>query len=79
MRHHKGKSEFRAQRGSASQVSTAAGSSFRWETVHMEPFWDPSRPESTCDPADMSHMDTHAPRLGGASVTSNQLSCPKFD
>ena len=39
----------------------------------MEPFQDTSRPESTCDPADMSHLDTHMPnfRSRGVSVTSS--------
>ena len=61
MRHLKGKSEFRAPKGSASQASAAAGSGSRRETVHMEPFQDTSHPESTYDPADMSHLDTHTP------------------
>ena len=59
VRHRIAKSEFRAPKGSASQASAAAGSSSRWETVHMEPFQDTSRPESTCDPSDISHLDTH--------------------
>ena len=59
MRHLKGKSEFRAPKGSASQASAAAGSASRRETVHMEPFQDTSPLESTYDPADMSHLDTH--------------------
>ena len=39
----------------------------------MEPFQDTSHPESTCDPADMSHLDTHTPtpRSCGYSVTSS--------
>ena len=39
----------------------------------MEPFQDTSRPESTYDPADMSHLDTHmpTPRLHGVSMTSS--------
>ena len=73
MRHLKGKSEFRASKGSASQASAAVGSASRRETVHMEPFQDTSRPESTYDPADMSHLDTHMPtsRSRGVSVTSS--------
>ena len=47
MQHLKGKSEFRAPKGPASQASAAAGSISRRETVHMEPFQDTSRPEST--------------------------------
>ena len=35
MRHLTAESEFRAHKGSASQASAAAGSSSRWETVHM--------------------------------------------
>ena len=27
----------------------------------MEPFQDTSRPESTCDPSDILHLDTHTP------------------
>ena len=73
MHHLKGKSEFRASKGSASQASAAAGSASRRETVHMEPFQNTSRPESTYDPADMSHLDTHTPtpRSRGVSVTSS--------
>ena len=39
----------------------------------MEPFQDTSCPESTYDPADMSHLDTDTPtpRLRGVSVTSS--------
>ena len=59
MCHLKGKSEFRASKGSASQASAAAGSASRRETVHMKPFQGTSRPESTYDPADMSQMDIH--------------------
>ena len=61
--HLKGKSEFRAPKGSAS----------RRETVHMEPFQDTSHPESTYDPSDMSHLDTHmpTPRSCGISMTSS--------
>ena len=73
VRHLKGKSEFRAPKGSASQASAAAGSASRQETMHIEPFQDTSRPESTCDPADMSHLDTHTPtpRSCGVRVTSS--------
>ena len=37
----------------------------------MELFQDTSRPESTYDPADMSHLDTHmpTPRSCGVSIT----------
>ena len=72
MWHLKGKNEFRAAKGSASQASAAVGSACRRETVHMEPLQD-SRPESTYDPADMSHLDTHTltPRSCGISVTSS--------
>ena len=45
----KGKSEFRAPKGSVSIASAASGSASRRETVHMEPFQDTSHPESTCD------------------------------
>ena len=60
---HKGKSDPKASKGSASTT----------ETVHMEPFQDNSRPESTNDPADMSHLETHmpTPRSRGGSVISN--------
>ena len=73
MRHLKGQREFRSPRGSASQASAAADSASRRETVHMEPFQDTSRPESTCDPADMSHLDAHmpTPRSRGFSVMSS--------
>ena len=39
----------------------------------MEWFQDTSRPESTNDPADMSHLDTHTPttRSRAVSVTSS--------
>ena len=39
----------------------------------MEPFQDTSRPESTCDPSDISHLDTHTPttRSLAVSVTSS--------
>ena len=39
----------------------------------MEPFQDTSRPESTCDPSDISHLDTHMPttRLYAVSVTAS--------
>ena len=60
MRNLKGKSEFRAPKGSASQACAAAGSASRRETVHMEPFQDTSLPESTYDPADMS-IHIHLP------------------
>ena len=71
--HLTAKSEFRAPKGSSSQDSIAAGSSSRRETVHMEPFQDTSRPESTCDPSDILHLDTHMPstRLRAVSVISN--------
>ena len=59
MCHHTAKSKFRAPKGSASQASAAAGSSSSWETLHMKLFEDTSRPESTCDPSDISHLDTH--------------------
>ena len=73
VRHLKGKSEFRAPKGSASQASAAVGSASRTETVHMEPFQDTSRPESTNDQADMSHLDTDTPtpRSCGVKVTSS--------
>ena len=61
MHHLKGKSEFRVSKESASQASAVAGSASRRETVQMEPFQDTSRPESTYDSADMSHLDTHTP------------------
>ena len=61
MRHLTAKSDFRVPKGSASQASAAAGSSSRRETVHMEPFQDTSRPESTCDPSDIAHLDTNTP------------------
>ena len=61
MRHLKAKSEVRVPKGSASQATAAAGLASRWKTVHMEPFQDTSRPESTDDQADMSHLDTHTP------------------
>ena len=44
------KSEFRVLKGSVSQVTTAAGSASRRDTVHMGSFQDTSRPESTDDP-----------------------------
>ena len=39
----------------------------------MEQFQDTSHPESTCDPADLSNLDTHTPtpRSRGVSVTSS--------
>ena len=60
-------------KGSASQDPTTMVSASRWETVHMEPFQDTSRPESTDDPADMSNLDTYTPTLRscGVSVTSS--------
>ena len=71
--HLTAKSEFRVTRGSVSQATAAAGSASRRETVHMEPFQDTSRPESTDDPAELSNLDTHTPtpRSGGISVTSS--------
>ena len=33
-----------------------------------EPFQDTSRPESTCDPSDISHMDTHMPATQSHTV-----------
>ena len=73
MRHLTAKSEFRAPKGSASQASAAAGSSSKWETMHMELFQDTSRPGSTCDPSDISYLDTHTPttRSRAISVTSS--------
>ena len=73
MRHLTATSEFKAPKGSASQASAAAGSSSRRETVHMEPFEDISHPESTCDPSDISHLDTHmlTTRSRAVSVTSS--------
>ena len=73
MCHLKGKGEFGVSKGSASQASAAAGSASRRETMHMKPFQDTSRPESTHDAADMSHLDTHTPTLQscGISVTSS--------
>ena len=72
MRDLTGKSEFTAPRGSASQPS-AASSGFIIQTVHIEPFQDTSRPESTYDPSDISHLDTHTPttRSRAVSVTSS--------
>ena len=61
MRHLTAKSEFRSPKESASQASVAARSASRQETVHLEPCQDTSRPESTCDPSDISHMETHTP------------------
>ena len=58
VRHLTAKSEFRVPRGSASQATAAAHSASRLETVHMEPFQDNSRPESTDDPADLSNLNT---------------------
>ena len=41
--------------------------------MHSELFQDTSRPESTCDPSDISHMDTHThtTRSRAVSVTSS--------
>ena len=71
--HLTAKSEFRVVKGSASQASAVAGSASKRETVHMEPFQDTSRPDSTDDPADLSNLDTHTPtpRSRGVSVTSS--------
>ena len=73
VRHLTVKSEFRAPKGSASQASAAVGSSFKQETVHMESFQDTFRPESTCDPSDILHLDTHTPTTcsRAVSVTSS--------
>ena len=73
MRHLTAKSEFRAPKGPASQASAAVNSSFRWETVHMELFQDTSHPESTCDPSDILHLDTHTSTTcsGAVSVMSS--------
>ena len=35
----------------------------------MEPFQDTSRPESTCDPSDISHLDTHTPTTTSLAVS----------
>ena len=51
------------------QASTAAGSSSRRETVHSEPFQDTSRPYLTCDPSDISHLDTHTPTTQSRAVS----------
>ena len=66
--HLTAKSEFRAPKGSASQPSAAVGSS-RWETVHTELFQDTSRPESTCDPSDISPLDTHTSTIRSRAVS----------
>ena len=73
VRYLKGKSEFRAPKVSSSQASAAAGPASRQENVHMELFQDTSRLESTCDPADILHLDTHTPtpRSRGVRVTSS--------
>ena len=63
------KNEFRAPRGSASQARAAAGSSSKWETVHIELFQDTSRPESTCDSSDISHLDTYMPPTRSSAVS----------
>ena len=67
------KSEFRAPKGSPSQASAAEGSSSRREIVQMKPFQKTSRTESTCDPSDILHLDTHTPtnRSRAVSVTSS--------
>ena len=41
--------------------------------MHTELFQDTSHPESTCDPSDISHLDTHTPttRLHAVSVKSS--------
>ena len=43
------------------------------ETGHSEPFQDTSRPESSCDPSDISYLETHTPttRSRGISVMSS--------
>ena len=69
--HLTAKSEFRVSRGSASQATAAAASASRLETVHIEPFQDTSRPESTDDPGDLSNLDAQIsliPRSRGVSV-----------
>ena len=63
------KNEFRAPKRSVSQASAAAGSSSRWDTVQIEPFQDTSRPGSTCDPSDISHLDTHTPTSRSCAVS----------
>ena len=68
-RHLTAKSEFRAPKGSTSQASAAAGSSSRWKTVHTEPFQNTSRTESTCDPSDISLLDTHKPTTRSSAVS----------
>ena len=35
----------------------------------MEPFQDTSHPESTYDPSDISHMDTHMPTTRSSAVS----------
>ena len=35
----------------------------------MEPFQETSRPESTCDPSDILHLDTHTPNTRSRSVS----------
>ena len=71
MCHLTAKSEFRTPKGSASQVSAAAGSQSRGETVQREPFQDTSHPESTCVPSDISHLDTHTPTTRSRAVSVN--------
>ena len=46
----------------------------------MEPFQDSSHLESTGDPADLSHLDTHTPtpRSRGISVTSSYAESDQF-
>ena len=70
MRHLTANSEFRAPKGSASQASAAVGSSSIQEIVQTEPFQDTSLIQSTCDPSDISHLDTRT-RLRTVSVMSS--------
>ena len=37
--------------------------------MHSEPFQDTSQSESTCDPSDISHMDTHTPTTRSHTVS----------
>ena len=69
IRHLTAKSEYRAPKGSVSQASAAVGSSSRQETVHSEPFQDTSHPESTCDPSDILHLETHTPTTQSCAVS----------
>ena len=73
MCHLTAKGEFRAPKGSASQASAATGSSSRRETVQMESFQATSRPESTFDPSDISHLDTHTPTTQSHAVSVMQV------